>query len=324
MLAVVQYRPPAQRAPVRRILPLSLIGLLVLALAQSSLPPKLGPRGGTIDITATPVSLDPGNPGARRAGDTVFLRGWHLTSTSAEFGGLSAIRAWNGRWLTVEDTGALVFLSPAERTAELVPVHPRCLPGRVRLGRDLEGLDTDGRSIWVSAEWHNTICRLDPNGKQFGVRPAAMAHWPRYSGPETLLRLRDGRFLVLPEIADHAALLFDGDPVRGAKPTPLRYTPPDGYSPTDAAELPDGRIVILNRALTLRGFATKVVLFDGLPAKGIVQGRTILSLAAPLIHDNFEGIAARREGDATVLTLVSDDNNMWFQRTLLLEFRLDR
>ena len=150
-----------------------------------------------------------------------------------------------------------------------------------------------------------------------------MAGWPRYSGPETLLRLSDGRFFVMPEDADHAALLFPRDPVSGAKPRALKYTPPAGYSPTDAAELPDGRIVILNRAFGLHGFAVKLVLFDGIPMRGTLQGRTIATLARPLVHDNFEGIAARREGRATILTLVSDNNNSWWQRTLLLEFRLD-
>jgi hypothetical protein len=119
-------------------------------------------------------------------------------------------------------------------------------------------------------------------------------------------------------------LVFPRDPVSGAEPRPVTYTPPAGYLPTDAAELPDGRIVILNRAFGWRGFATKLVLLDGIPQHGVLQGRVIATLAKPLIHDNFEGIAARREGDATILTIVSDDNYSSWQRTLLLEFRLDR
>lgn len=323
MLAVVHHRGAAQNARVRRLLPIAALILLGVVVGRSSLPPQSGLVGGAIRIVAKPVALDPHDPNRRRVGALTFLRGWALTSPSTEFGGLSGLRPWRGRWLAVMDTGALIVFMPGDRHAEVVPLSPRCRPGRVRMGRDTEGLDTDGRSIWISAEWHNTICRRDLGGRQTGIRPAAMADWPRTMGPETLLRLRDGRFLVMPEDADYAALLFPRDPVSGATPRTPTYTPPGGYSPTDAAELPDGRIVILNRALGWHGFAAKLVLIDTIPARGTLQGRTIATLAAPLIHDNFEGVAARREGGATVLTLVSDNNHSWFQRTLLLEFRLD-
>lgn len=323
MLGVVQYPAPAQREAVRRLLLIFVLIVLALAIGRSSLPAVTGLRGGPITVTATPVPLDPHDPRVRRVGVLTYLRGWQLTASSAEFGGLSALRAWRGRWLAVQDTGALVTFSPDDPAGEIIPLSPRCEPNRVRLGRDLEGLDTDRRSIWVSSEWHNTICRRDADGVQRGIRPAAMHDWPRNSGAETLLRLHDGRFLVIPEATTRAALLFSGDPVRGGQPAKLRYTPPAGYRPTDAAELPDGRIVILNRALGLSGFSAKLVLFDGLPARGALHGRTIATLAAPLIHDNFEGIAARRDGHATVLTIVSDDNYSRFQQTLLLEFRLD-
>ncbi len=307
----------------RRLLPIAAVILLGLMVGRSSLPPRSALHGGPITIEAKAVKLDPERADVQRVGELTFLRGWALTSPSREFGGLSALRVWHERWLAAMDTGALVLFSPGAVQGLIIPLNPRCQPKRLRMGWDTEGLDTDSRSVWISSEWHNAICRRDPDGVQTGVRPAAMVDWPRYGGPETLLRLRDGRFLVLPEDAHFPALLFPGDPVSGVRPRALRYAPPAGYSPTDAAELPDGRIVILNRALGIGGFAAKLVIFDRLPARGKVQGRTIAMLAAPLIHDNFEGIAARREGDATVLTLVSDNNNSWLQQTLLLEFRLD-
>ncbi|CAM3136027.1 hypothetical protein SPAN111604_05680 [Sphingomonas antarctica] len=310
----------------RRSIPLFAVLLFLVFAGPSRIAPKFGLTGGPIILNAAPVVLDPRDPRRRRVGELTFLRGWDLTSTSEDLGGLSALRPWHGRWLAVQDTGALVDFSPARRDARIIPLAPRCNPHRLKLGRDTEGLDTDGTHIWVSAEWHNTICRLDPDGVQTGIQPPDMADWPRRSGPETLLRLRDGRFLVLPEDASFPALLFPGDPVSGVKPAKLRYRPPDGYWPTDAVELPDGRIIILNREFGLHGFAVKLVLFDRIPARGTQQGRTLATLAtlaAPLTHDNFEGIAARREGSATILTIVSDNNYSWWQRTLLLEFQLD-
>ena len=43
----------------------------------------------------------------------------------------------------------------------------------------------------------------------------------------------------------------------------------------------------------------------------------------PLIHDNFEGVAITREGRDTIVWLVSDDNQLFLQRSLLLKFKLD-
>ena len=51
--------------------------------------------------------------------------------------------------------------------------------------------------------------------------------------------------------------------------------------------------------------------------------REIARLAAPLVHDNFEGIATRRDGQGrTLVYLISDDNFHILQRTLLLMFEL--
>ena len=55
----------------------------------------------------------------------------------------------------------------------------------------------------------------------------------------------------------------------------------------------------------------------------MIRGRSIAALAPPLVHDNFEGMAITREGGATILWLVSDDNQSMLQRTLLLKFALE-
>ena len=42
-----------------------------------------------------------------------------------------------------------------------------------------------------------------------------------------------------------------------------------------------------------------------------------------MIHDNFEALALGREGGHDVLWIASDDNQAFWQRSLLLKFRLD-
>jgi hypothetical protein len=54
-----------------------------------------------------------------------------------------------------------------------------------------------------------------------------------------------------------------------------------------------------------------------------IRGREIARLAPPLTVDNFEGLAITREHGATMLWMVSDDNLLFLQRTLLMKFRLD-
>jgi hypothetical protein len=54
-----------------------------------------------------------------------------------------------------------------------------------------------------------------------------------------------------------------------------------------------------------------------------VQGRELARLAWPALQENFEGIAVRPGADGRVLLyLISDDNFLPIQRTLLLQFSL--
>ncbi|MDP8995291.1 MAG: esterase-like activity of phytase family protein, partial [Pseudomonadota bacterium] len=122
--------------------------------------------------------------------------------------------------------------------------------------------------------------------------------------------------------------LFDRDPTaRGARPLALRYRPPEGNRVTDAAALPDGQLLLLNRrASLLEGFSA-ILSLAALPEPGrgaIVEGRTLAVLAAPLPVDNMEALSVTREGGRTILWIASDDNfNPLLQQTLLLKFALE-
>jgi hypothetical protein len=54
----------------------------------------------------------------------------------------------------------------------------------------------------------------------------------------------------------------------------------------------------------------------------VVTGEAVGTLAAPMAVDNLEGIAVERVGGRTIVWLISDDNFLPFQRTLLLKFAL--
>jgi hypothetical protein len=147
-----------------------------------------------------------------------------------------------------------------------------------------------------------------------------------------MVRLHDGRFLVIEERpADGSfegpALLFPGDPtLPNARARALTYALPAPYfRPTDAAELPDGHILVLHRhfkpPMTFEG---KLAILDPIPAAPTkaLKGRVVATLDRHGVTDNFEGLAITQANGHTYAWIVSDDNYLWLQHTYLLEFEI--
>lgn len=287
------------------------------------------------------IPLDAREPAQMRAGRLTYLGGWHFTSSDRAFGGYSSLSIQGERFTLLGD-GGLTFAFDMGR--DLIPRRFRfgALPdgpgtGWAKSDRDSESIAVDpvsGRA-WVGFERSNAIWRYAPGltRAERWVKPAAMRDWPENGGAEAVVRLANGRFLVFSENEKvgggaRRALLFDRDPTdSGARVATFAYRPPAGYLPTDAAQLDSRRLLVLTRAARLpEGFTAKLTLVDltAIRAGAHVKGEVIATFAAPLVHDNFEGVAVTREGGATIVWLVSDDNGpSWFQRTLLLKFRLD-
>ena len=297
------------------------------------------PGPGPAQIVATPVALDPADPARRRVGALTYLGGVVLSSNDASFGGYSALCVDRDRFTLLSDGGiAASFRLGADwrvRFARFTVVPAGPGNGWNKRDRDTESLVCDPATgqLWVGYEYYNMIWRYSAG---FGraeaqAAPPAMADWPDNGGPESLARLADGRFLVIGETA-HAphghgrqALIYPGDPTAGGAPARFVYQNPRGTNPSDAAVLPDGSLVVLNRRFRLPyHFSVTItrVPRDELRNGGVAKGEVLATLDSPLLHDNIEGVAVTREGDATILWLVSDDNQSILQRTLLLKFRL--
>lgn len=291
------------------------------------------------DIALRPLPLDPAHPGPRRIGDLVFLSAWELDSDNEDFGGLSALTALaDGRFIAVGDAGTLIGLGVTnDRGIDrpfIAPLPGSRDPPASYQDRDSEGIAYDAVSgqFWISYEANHAIRRFSRSfARSTGVvRPREMQSWSNNKGAECIVRLDDGRFIVISEGLEddesHQALLFSGDPVEpGTDIARFAYRPPAGYRVTDGAQLPDGRLLILNRWVGLpNGFAAKLALVDtGSIEKGAnVSGDVIATLSSPLLVDNMEGITISRDGANVIIWLVSDDNFNMFQRTLLMKFRL--
>lgn len=290
------------------------------------------------NIALKPLDLDPAHPGPRRLGELIFLEAWELGSGNGDFGGISGLTALpDGRFVGVSDAGTLIGfgLTNNDRTDSpfIAPLPGAGGPEKNYRDRDSEGIthDPSNGQFWVSYEAKHAIRRFSRSfTRSNGIaRPAEMQNWPSNKGAETIARLLDGRFIVIAESLEdgvHQGLLFSGDPVEaGTSITRFSYRPPAGYRVTDGTMLPDGRMLFLHRLVGLpSGFAAKLAVVDiGNIAKGVrLKGRIIATIATPLLVDNMEGLAVAYEGQDTIVWLISDNNFNFWQRTLLMKFRL--
>lgn len=318
---------------------MSLRRLFLLAFVALGLAPGLwlrtpAPRENTEHILRVTRLAIP----ARQWGRLRLIGAWRLASRNSRFGGYSALVALgDGRLLAASDRGYMLVFNPSGAG-----------PVRYEMSRyarldlrwwglnDLESMTRDPVSgrLWTGYEQVNRILRVEADySHPVFVSPPAMRGWQADFGPESMVRLADGRFIVLAERSPRwfdsttPGLLFPRDPVSGAVPQRFKVRLPSGYSPTDIAQLPDGRVLLLLRGFRL-GLPPR---YPGLiawadPAQirpGATWAPTVLGrLEPPVPSDNYEGLAIVPEpgGGATVWA-ISDDNVSVFQRTLLLKLR---
>ena len=299
--------------------------------------PRLPLLGDAVRVRATPFVPKRGWPA--RIGALRPIGALRLHADDPAFGGFSAMVAHDDALTLLGDGGT--FVTIAIRGRRIRTLASGNLPGGpgtgwTKLDRDSESLAIDpatGR-LWVGFERANEIWRYAPGfaRAEGRVAPRAMRHWRANTGAESLVRFRDGRFLVLPEGTDKAwrvwrGLLFARDPTApGARAAMFGYRPPRGYSPSDAVELPDGDLLVLNRRfrkpLTFSAALVRVPAAAIRPG-GFSAGPVIATLGPDVLGENAEGLAVTREGDATMLWIVTDNDAASWRPTILAKFRLD-
>jgi hypothetical protein len=331
--------PPPHRRKLSRIRRLVPIALLIVALAPGlwwRSPARWHPIPLGGDVRFVPLVA---HTPATWPADLRLVGAWQLKSSSAGFGGYSALLVSEGDTLTaISDTAGMVQMRRPDRPSG--PAARFGVVGRAldnQWGRDVEAATSDPRTgvRWFAYEEINLVRRIAP-GESAGawVRPPAIRDWPDNGGAESMVRLADGRFIFLAEDVPwlsqgaRAGLLFPSDPITGARPISFSFKPPLGYEPTDMAALPDGRTIIVLRTLDLPYlpyFKTMLVVAD--PAD-IVAGREwrwrkLANIDGSAPRENYEGLAIAPDAHGATLWLISDDNLSRLQRTLLLELHLD-
>lgn len=276
-----------------------------------------------------------------------------LTSPSKYFGGWSGL-AFDGngrRFVSVSDSGVWM-------TGELAyddQDRPQSIRGaRIGAFQTLKGKpldrarDRDAEAVALAAgtpEKGTAYVAFEQHDR-IGVFPIAKGVLGKPSSyltmPKEAARMRmDGieGLTVLAGGPNKGALVaFAEHPLRGEKRhrgwiwiggTPRGFTlsGASGFGVTDAASLPDGGLLVLERRFRwLEGLRIRlrhIAAADVKPGAD-VTGEILLEADTAQEIDNLEALAVSRGRDGeTVVTMMSDDNfNRFLQRTLLVQFTL--
>ena len=324
------------------------------------------PSRDTITIRAQPVPLDPTDPERRTVGELTIRTVLELDCDDPSFGGFSGLAVQADRWLAVSDRGTwwagqlrfdrdgvLVGFDNVT-TGALPDIDGRPVSGRYRHDAE-EVVSWDPETILVAFEGDHRLQRF-AREQVHGWRPATgqpsfevpmpdpVRRLPENNGLEAVTRLRDGRLFLAAEAPDaegrrHGWVGNLDLSVRSE----LVYDGPEGFQPTSAATLPDGDVVLLERAYEkTTGPRVRLVRLesgdllatsdeaspDGAPRE--VEVVELARFVKPLQVDNFEAVAVILEpaprptpsADPTRLFLLSDDNFSDTQRTLWVHAEL--
>lgn len=265
---------------------------------------------------------------------------WTLTreatvtlSGGGSFGGLSGLRFDGDLLIAVSDIGHWTTIDPAKGTASEVRPLGGISADAPKSARDAEALARTANGDWLVAfEGNHRIATYeDPSQPPTAtVTLPGTDDLPANGSLESLTVLPDGRLLVLAETADadgghdgsHRAWIGrDGDWEQ------RRYRTAGGFVPVDAATLPGGDVLVLERRFSILGwFESRLSLLEASEIAG--DGTLIAEAVGPIAPDegteNFEGLAVMPGDDGAILVYaVSDDNFMDLQRTLLVRYRLE-
>ena len=338
-------------APVTRRAVTALL-LASLALTAPAAAKRLRAPDTPVDVEIKARLVDTfkvGEPDRRVFGALAFRGGLDLTSSFAEFGGLSSLRmrpdgehfiaiSDKGRWLTgriLYDGARPVGIAEA-RMAPMLAADGR--PLAAQGWYDSEALAEDEGVLYVGIERVNRIVRFDfaRHGLLARAEPVAvppgLAALPYNKGVEALVRVPKGLPLAGALIAiserglDRAGNL-KAFLIGGPKPGAFAIRRSDDFDVSDATRLPSGDLLVLERRFNwTSGVAIRLrrIALASLAPGALVDGPVLLAADMGYQIDNMEGIDVHRTAAGeTVLTLISDDNFSPIQRTLLLQFMLN-
>lgn len=339
---------PGRDSRSRTAVAAAVLGILV-GCAPSSARAQAPAGPIAVEVKSRPLeAFDLRDRTRRRFGQLEFRSGLVLTSSFKPFGGLSAFRvdpkgegfiAMNdkGDWFT----GRLAYKGKAlAGLSDVVSAPMLGRDGRPIASKrlyDSESLAIDGTTLYVGIERANRVFRFDfrragiaSRGEEIVV-PPAFRRLPHNKGPEGLVVVpkglpHEGALIVVSERGLDASGNLIGFLVGGTRPGQFAIRRTDEFDISDAALLPSGELLILERKFSMLagvGIRIRRIPLRAIAPGALVDGPSIFDADLGYEIDNMEGLDVHRDetGDI-VLTMVSDDNFSMLQRTLLLQFTL--
>lgn len=284
-----------------------------------------------------------------------FLGGLTLTSNHSNFGGFSGLEVSSDgqRFVSVSDggnwlTGRFVYQNGRLKgitDARLAPILNRKGKAEARGSRsDAETVAVwsskglDGKLI-VGFERRQRIEQFNIGKRGFAakphlVRPPKGLSRGQYNGEiEALGRFIEGplrgQLIAISERNQTKGGRIRGWLWRGKKSHEFHIPRHEDYLITGLAILPGGKeIITVERSFTppvLVGMALRRFAVDEFLKRKTGPGKLLFAGKLTSFQiDNMEGIAAHRDENGTVITLISDDNfNKSVQSTVIFQFRLD-
>jgi hypothetical protein len=234
-----------------------LVGLAVVAahVGLDALPDRQPRASARAAIHFAAVAIDPTGVAPLRVAGA-----WRLTSPEPRMGGVSALALDRGGFLALSDSGAPIrFPRPDASGAVGLFTDLPSGPGSAlqKAGRDSESLTRDwaGRGYWVGFENRHSAWLFDPGFRRALKRiDLAGLGWPANKGAEGAVSTSRG-LLLYPEAGNEVVRLGDG----GLSRLPLANS---FGRLSDAAALPDGRILLIARTYGPMGFSARLLLLD--------------------------------------------------------------
>jgi hypothetical protein len=278
------------------------------------------------------LTTDAGQPGS-----ATYLGSTRWQMDDPAFGGFSAIElTQDGQHFTALTDRA--HLMQGHLTRDSTGQITAITPGPLTLLRGIEGApltdkttDSEGLALapqggfYVSFEGYHRI-RHYPAADQPATNVPShpdFAGLQLNSGLEALSIDGRGHLFTLPERSGaldrpFPVYRFDGQ----GWDIPFHIPRSGAFLPVGADFGPDGRLYLLERALTGPGFRSRIRRFDVTGDR--VNAEEVVLQTSTAQHDNLEGLSVWQDAQGRIrLTMIADDNFKFFQRTEIVEYAID-
>ncbi|RIA55209.1 esterase-like activity of phytase family protein [Dichotomicrobium thermohalophilum] len=309
-----------------------------------------------VRVDTRPLILDYANPQRKRFGKLTWLGGLVLRSSAGPFGGYSglAVSADGSELLAISDRTSWLKMRVEERGGQLIDVRDAVIGKLVlrdewdnpEVGRglnDAEGLAALEPGVlagdyYIVFEGKHRIHRYEFDGTNFSAPvgalelPPAALRLPDNKALESLAILRDGPYEGAAIAFSERRAHISGDSLgwlfHEGRVEQIRLKRSRMFDITDAAALPDGGLVVLERnfAGIMRGVFMRIRRIDAADIKpgARLDGEVLYETEDGRMVDNMEAIAVHTDAEGrTILTVMSDDNYNPVQRTLLMRFAME-